>query len=144
MHRFHQNKEIWSGFLCSENANPSNLRGTLRESNKDHLLNHARSDLAKQELHVESFHKCIDELISTRTSSTTQSIVYQRKVSPKYSNPKCARNGRNEESERTASWRSLSAKKRKSRDNSTAHFHCSKCKNTWILWLILGIFNDDS
>ena len=35
-------------------ANPSNLRGSLLESNQDHLLNQARSDLAKQELHVES------------------------------------------------------------------------------------------
>ena len=33
-----------------------------RHSNKDHLLNQARSDLAKQELHVESLNKCIGEL----------------------------------------------------------------------------------
>ena len=44
------------------NANPSNLRGSLLEGNKDHLLNQARSDLAKQELHVESLNKCISEL----------------------------------------------------------------------------------
>ena len=37
------------------NANPSNLRGSLLEGNKDHLLNQARSDLA-------NFNKCIDEL----------------------------------------------------------------------------------
>ena len=43
------------------NANPSNLRGSLLEGNKDHLLNQARSDLAKQELHVESLNKCIGE-----------------------------------------------------------------------------------
>ena len=43
------------------NANPSNLRGSLLEGNKDHLLNQARSDLAKQELHVEFLHKCIGE-----------------------------------------------------------------------------------
>ena len=36
------------------NADPSNLRGSLLEGNKDHLLNQTRSDLAKQELHVES------------------------------------------------------------------------------------------
>ena len=36
------------------NANPSNLGGSLLEGNEDHLLNPARSDLAKQELHVES------------------------------------------------------------------------------------------
>ena len=45
-----------------ENANPSNLRGSLLEGNKDHLLNQARSDLAKQQLHVESLNKYIGEL----------------------------------------------------------------------------------
>ena len=44
------------------NANPSNLRGSLIEGNKDHLLNKARSDLAKQELHVVSLNQCIGEL----------------------------------------------------------------------------------
>ena len=44
------------------NANPSNLRGSLLENDKDHLLIQARSDLAKQELHVESLGKCIGEL----------------------------------------------------------------------------------
>ena len=44
------------------NANPSNLRGSLLEGNKDYLLNHARSDLAKQELHVEFLDNCISEL----------------------------------------------------------------------------------
>ena len=44
------------------NANPSNLRGSFLEGNKDHLLNQARSDLAKQELHVESLNNCIGEL----------------------------------------------------------------------------------
>ena len=43
-------------------ADPSNLGGSLLEVNKDHLLNQARSDLAKQELHVESLNKCIGEL----------------------------------------------------------------------------------
>ena len=44
------------------NANPSNLKGSPLESNKDHLLNQARSDLEKQEIHVESLNKCIGEL----------------------------------------------------------------------------------
>ena len=43
-------------------ANPSNVRGSLLEGNKDHLLNQASSDLAKQELHVESRNKCVGEL----------------------------------------------------------------------------------
>ena len=44
------------------NANPSNLSGSLLEGNKNHLLNLARSDLANQELHVETLNKCIGEL----------------------------------------------------------------------------------
>ena len=36
------------------NTNPSNLRGSLLEGNKGQLLKQAKSDLAKQELHVES------------------------------------------------------------------------------------------
>ena len=43
------------------NANPSNLRGSLLEGNTDHLVNQARSYLAKQELHVESLNKCVGE-----------------------------------------------------------------------------------
>ena len=43
-------------------TDPSNLRGPLLEGNKDHLLNQARSGLAKQELHVESLNKCIGAL----------------------------------------------------------------------------------
>ena len=50
--------------LCSVfgNANPSNLSGILLEGNKDHLLNQAKSDLARKESHVESLNKCIDDL----------------------------------------------------------------------------------
>ena len=44
------------------NVNPSNLRGSLLEGNKDHLLNQARSDVVKQELLVESLNKCTGEL----------------------------------------------------------------------------------
>ena len=44
------------------NASPSKLRGSLLNGIKDHLLNQARSDLAKQELLVESLNKCIGEL----------------------------------------------------------------------------------
>ena len=44
------------------NAHLSNLRGPLLEGNKDHVLSQARSDLAKQELRVESLKKCTGEL----------------------------------------------------------------------------------
>ena len=59
---FHLSRETCSGSSVFRNANPSNLRGSLLEGNKDHLLNQARSDLANQELHVESLNKCIGEL----------------------------------------------------------------------------------
>ena len=64
-----------------------------------------------------------DAWISTRTSSSTRRFFYEGKGSPRHSNPKHARNGRNEESSRTTSWGSFCAKiNRKSRDNSAAHF----------------------
>ena len=44
------------------NANLSKLRGSSLEGYNDHLLNQARSNLAKQELHVESLNECIGEL----------------------------------------------------------------------------------
>ena len=59
MHCFHLSRETGSGVLCSETLI---RRGSLLEGNKDHLLNQARSDLAKRELHVESLNKCIGEL----------------------------------------------------------------------------------
>ena len=106
------------------NANPSNLTGSLLEGNKDHLLNHTRSHLAKQELHIESLNKCIGELQrqteaqrlasqdaqygfveSRREPARLQEelIVHERKSSPKHSNPKHSRNGRDSESARTSS-----------------------------------------
>ena len=76
--------------------------------------------------------------ISTRTSSSTRRTIYEGKTSPRYSNPKYARNERNEKSSRTRSWRILSAKiRRKSWDNTEAHFiNCRKCKSRWIPWMI--------
>ena len=56
------------------NANLSNLRGSLLEGNKDHLLNQARSDLAKQELHVESLNECIGDL---QQQTEVQRLVLQ-------------------------------------------------------------------
>ena len=47
--------------MC-RNASQSNLRGSLLEGNKDHLLKQTRSDLPEQELHVESLNKCVGEL----------------------------------------------------------------------------------
>ena len=105
-------------------ANASNLRGSHLEGNKDHLLNQARSDLAKQELHVESLNKRNGELqrqtdgqrlalqdgqygfVESRRKQVRlqeELIVLERKRSPQYSDPKYARNGRKSESARTSS-----------------------------------------
>ena len=74
MHRFRLNRETWSGVLCSEKFVPSNLRGCLLEGNKDHVFNQARSDLAKQELQVESLNECIGEL---QQQTEVQRLVLQ-------------------------------------------------------------------
>ena len=55
--RNEQRNQMWSSVFG--NANPSNFIGTLLEGNKDHLLNQAKSDLARKESHVESLNKCI-------------------------------------------------------------------------------------
>ena len=62
MHYFHPSREKLIRSSVFRHTSPSNLRGSLLESNKDHLLNQARSDLAKQELHVKSLNKCNGEL----------------------------------------------------------------------------------
>ena len=58
------NEEPGDQFKSSvfKNADPSNLGRSFLEGSKDHFLNQTRSDLAKQELHVESLNKCIGEL----------------------------------------------------------------------------------
>ena len=76
VHCFHQKSneqrnQMWSSVFG--HANLSNLNGTLFEGNKDHLLSHARSDLAKRELHVESFNKCIGDL-QKRTEAQNRAL----------------------------------------------------------------------
>ena len=83
------------------NAYPSNLRGTLLDGNKDHFFKQARSDLAKQERHVEFLDKCIGEL---QRQTEEQRLELQ---DAQYGYVKYARNGRNEESARTWSRRIL-------------------------------------
>ena len=76
LHCFHQKgneqrNQMWSSVLG--NVNLSNLNGTLLEGNKDHLLSHARSDLAKRDIHVESFNKCIGDL-QKRTEAQNRAL----------------------------------------------------------------------
>ena len=49
------------------------MSGNLLEGNKDRLLNRARSDLAKRELHVESLNKCIHDL-QKRTEAQNRAL----------------------------------------------------------------------
>ena len=58
--RNEQRNQTWRSVFG--NANLSNFSGTLLEGNKDHLLNQAKSDLARKESHVESLNKCVDDL----------------------------------------------------------------------------------
>ena len=43
-------------------ADPANVRKSLLDGNKDHLLNQARSELLKQEHQVGSLYSCVAEL----------------------------------------------------------------------------------
>ena len=120
------------------NASLSNLRESLLAGNNDHLLNQARSDLATQELHVESLNKCIGE-VQRQTEeerlalqdaqhgfveSRREQVRRQEDLSmkDKVLRNTQIRNGRISESARTSSGGGLSAiNKRKSRDNSASH-----------------------
>ena len=119
--RNEQRNQMWSSVFG--NANLSNLSGTLLEGNEDHLLNQARSDPAKRELHVESPNKCIDDLlkrtealnralqdvqnefVESRREETRlqEELSRKEKSSSRYADPKHARNGRSEESANTIS-----------------------------------------
>ena len=124
------------------NANLSNLRGSLLEGDKDHLLNRARSDVVKQELHVQSLNKCIGEQLQTEAQrlalqdtqygfveSRREQVPPQEELSMK---EKVIRNTQIRymhemgDMKRAKELRvdevSVQKLKRKSRDNSTAHF----------------------
>ena len=86
--RNEQGNQTWSSVFG--NADVSNLSETLLEGNKGHLLNRARTDLARREIHVESLNKCIGELAGRESSS-------------RYADSKYARIGKYEERASTAS-----------------------------------------
>ena len=106
-----------------KNADPSNLGRSLLEGNKAHVLSQSRSELMKQKHQVGSLNNCISErqqqayaqrlelqdaqhgyIESRREQVRLQEELSQKeKVSPRYPNPKHARNGRNEKSSRTTS-----------------------------------------
>ena len=59
----------------------SNLSETLLEDNEDHLLNRARTDLARREIHVESLSKCINDLQKERRHKTGHYKTYKTNLS---------------------------------------------------------------
>ena len=126
----------------SKYANPSNLGRSLLEGDRDHLLSQARSDLMKQELQVESLNNCISDLQQQAKTqrlelqdakhgyveSRREQVRLQEELSMK---EKVLRDAQIRsmhemgEIKRAQEFRvdEVSAKiKRKSRDNSTAHF----------------------
>ena len=127
------------------NANPSNLRGSLLEGNKDHLLNQARSDpWRSKKVHVESLNKCIGELQRQteeqicwryRTRNTElltpdenkfdckKNCHWKKKFSEILKSEICTTWEKFKKSSRTTKRGGLSAEtKRKPWDNSSAHF----------------------
>ena len=80
LHCFHHNEmkrnQTWSSVF--EKANVSNLGETLFEGNKDHLLNPARTEIARREIHVESLNKCIND---SQKGGTRQDITRSAKRS---------------------------------------------------------------
>ena len=126
LHCFHQKRDEqrnqkWSSVFG--NANVSKLSETLVEGNKDHLLNRARTDLARRDIHVESLNKCIDDLqkrteVQDRALQEVQhefvesrrqqarlqeELLRKEKVFLRYADSKYARIGKDEESASTAS-----------------------------------------
>ena len=69
--RNEQRNQMWSSVFG--HANLSNLSGTLLEGNKDHLLNRARTDPARREIHVESLNKCIG-VLQKRTEAQNRAL----------------------------------------------------------------------
>ena len=79
--RNEQGNQTWSSSVFG-NADVSNLSETLLESNKDHLFNRARTDLARREIHVESLNKCINDVQKrTEAQDTGHHKTYKTKLS---------------------------------------------------------------
>ena len=81
-------------------ANPANVAKSLLEGNRDHLLTQARTELMKQEHKVESLNIFISEL---KQQAYAQRLDLENAHQRRDSDPKYARNERNEESSRITS-----------------------------------------
>ena len=126
LHCFHldmKNGEVNLRVPFSETLTRQNVGRSLPEGNKDHLLSQARFELMRQEHQVGSLNNCV---IESQQHSYAQRLELQddqhgyiespreqvrlleelsmkERFLPRYSNPKHARNGRNEKSSRTTS-----------------------------------------
>ena len=87
-------------------ANVSNLSETLLEGNKDHLLNRARTDLARREIYVEFLNKCIDDLLQ-RTVVQDRALQNEFVESHREQSRKQEEKTRKEEALRDAQIRSM-------------------------------------
>ena len=74
--RNEQRNQTWSSVFG--NAIVSNVSETLLEGDKDLLLNRARADLARGEIHVESLNKCIDDLQKRRQDVQNEFVESRR------------------------------------------------------------------
>ena len=109
------------------------------------MLNQARSDLAKQELHVESLNKCIGELQREQTleledahhvffESRREQLRLQEELSM---NEKALRETQTRNIHEMESTNSLYKNWDKVMRQCKGSLHnCSLCKNRWILWVI--------
>ena len=76
--RNEQRNKMWSSLFG--NANVSNMSETLLEGNKDHLLNRARTDRARREIHVGSLNKCINMIYKKQTYTTNLSNLVEKQT----------------------------------------------------------------
>ena len=78
--RNEQRNQTWISVFG--NANVSNLSETPLECNEEHLLNRARTDLARRQIHVESTQKCLNVLTKKeRRHKTGHHKTYKTKLS---------------------------------------------------------------
>ena len=140
-------------------ADPGSIGKSFLEGNKDHLLNQARFELVKQGHQVGSFNSCIQELrqqVYTQRLDLEDAVTdilnleeQSRLQEEASSKEKVLRNRIRSMHEMWEMKRAqelwtdkvFAKNRRKSRNNSTFHFPsaANKCKNKWILWVILEI-----
>ena len=126
-------RQIWEDLFLKVTKIVCSFRQELKLWSKNTKLNLSVNVLVSfsnkihaQRLEIQDTHNT-DLLNLDENKFVYKKNIDEERSSPRYSNPKYARNGRNEDRSRTSSWRRLSAKiKRKSSYNAKAHL--SRCK----------------